>query len=148
HDVVQVAREAAALGRAALRHLAVAEHGSEDVVEVVRDSARERSHRLQALRLAEPALALAQCFLGPLALGDVGRGSGPAHDLARLVALADGVEDVPAGLAANDVAHFHREALALSREQRLARGLPSREILGMHVDLRAVFLARGPGRSR
>ena len=44
--------QAAPLGRVAQRHLAVAEDRAEDVVEVVRDAAGERAHRLEALRVA------------------------------------------------------------------------------------------------
>ena len=46
-------RSALPVARVALRHLAVAEDRAEDVVEVVRDAAGQRAHRLQLLRLAQ-----------------------------------------------------------------------------------------------
>ena len=52
-------------GRVAQRHLAVAEDRAEDVVEVVSDSARKRSHRLEALRLAQLALHRLQLLPPP-----------------------------------------------------------------------------------
>src|SRR5215510_6726406 len=64
HNAVEVAAQAAALGRIAQRHLAVAEDRPQDVVEVVRDAAGERAHRLQPLRLT-------QLPLEPLALRNV-----------------------------------------------------------------------------
>ena len=64
HDAVQVAPQPAALGRIAQRHLAVAQDCAEDVVEVVRDATRERTHRLQPLRVAKLLSRVAQLLLG------------------------------------------------------------------------------------
>ena len=63
-DAVEVTREAAALWRIAQCDLAVAEDRAQDVVEVVRDAAGERAHRLQALGATQLLLHLAH-------LGDV-----------------------------------------------------------------------------
>ena len=71
HDAVQVAVQPRAAPRVAHRHLAVAEDRSEDVVEVVRDAAGKRAHRLQALRATQLLLHLVQLFLGLLPLRDV-----------------------------------------------------------------------------
>ena len=76
------------------------------------------------------------CLFGALALGNVGCRAGPPNDLARIVAPADRLEAVPAGLPADDVTHFHGKPLTGTGEQRLPRRLPSREILRVHVDPR------------
>ena len=63
------------------RELGVAEDGGEDVVEVVRDPARERAQRLEPLGLAELGLLLRAARLGPLPLGEIaeeGAGAAPA----------------------------------------------------------------------
>ncbi len=70
------------------RHLAVAEYRAEDVVEVVRDAARERAERFEPLCLAQPVLGDAQRLLGVFLLGDVHRRAGPAHRLAARVSQA------------------------------------------------------------
>ena len=64
---VEVAAQRRALGRLLLRHLAVAEDRGEDVVEVVRDAAGERAHRLQLLRLPQLPLEALALGLGALA---------------------------------------------------------------------------------
>ena len=64
-------------------HLAVAEDDREQVVEVVRDAAREPADRLHPLRLPEPLLALSQGHLGRASLGDVSHHEQPADDSRR-----------------------------------------------------------------
>ena len=54
HDLVELVFDRATIGRLALRHLAIAEDGTEDVVEVVRDAARggaDGCHLLRATQL-------------------------------------------------------------------------------------------------
>ncbi len=104
-----------------------------DVVEVVRDSARERSHRLEALRLAEFALHRLKLFLRQLAVRDVGHRAHPAHDLAGVVAAADARKEVPAGFAADYVTHLHGSAFGRSGQHFRARGVPSRKVLRVYV---------------
>ena len=53
HDAVQVAPQTRARLRGAHRHLAVAQDGAEDIVEVVRDAAGKRANRLETLRAAQ-----------------------------------------------------------------------------------------------
>ena len=59
-------------GRCIERHFGRAQDDAEDVVELVRDSAGERAHGLQALRLREPRLQRLAFRLAPLALDGVG----------------------------------------------------------------------------
>jgi len=51
HDVVDVASHGAACRSIGLREFPVAEDRAENIVEVVRDTARESSHRLELARL-------------------------------------------------------------------------------------------------
>ncbi len=76
-------------------------------------------------------LRQAQRFLSALALGDVGGGAGPAHDLALCVAEADAVQVVPAHLAAHQHAQLHGEARAAAGEEFLHRALPLRAVFRM-----------------
>ncbi len=69
------------VGPVAREHeLAASDDHGEDVVEVVRDAAREPPDRLDLLELPHLGLALAQDLLGALALGDVPTHAGePGH---------------------------------------------------------------------
>ncbi len=90
HDAVEIALQPRAFLRAALRHLAVAEDGAEDVVEIVRDATGERAHRLEPLRAAQLPLHLSQLLLGVPALGHV------LHEAHHARRLAGAVEEHPA----------------------------------------------------
>ena len=78
HDAVDVASQPRSRRCIAQRHLAIAEDRAQDVVEVVRNAARQRTHRLQPLRQAQLLLEAAQLLLGALLLRDIH--SGP-HEL-------------------------------------------------------------------
>ncbi len=69
--VIQISPQAAALFSFAKPAFAEAEDGPEDVVEVVRDPACERTHRLEVLGLAQSAFKPPQFLLLALAIRDV-----------------------------------------------------------------------------
>src|SRR5205807_1408420 len=73
HHVVDVAPLRATVRRSFLRHLAIAQNRPEDVVEVVRDSASQRAHRFELLRLAKLLLEASLFFFGNFARRDVDR---------------------------------------------------------------------------
>src|SRR6185436_3122468 len=58
----------------------------------------------------------------------------PTDDLAGVVALADGLEAMPADLPADDVTHLHGKPLTRAGKQRLPRRLPASEVFRVHVD--------------
>src|SRR5207302_3044290 len=76
-DAFQLVAQAGLRRRPGQRHLAVTEHGAENVVEVVRDAARERAERFEPLRLAQALLRLAQRLLGILLVGNIHRRARP-----------------------------------------------------------------------
>ena len=61
------------------RQVGVAEDRREQVVEIVRDAAREHAEALQLLRLLHLRLELAPLLLRPVACGDVAEAPDPAH---------------------------------------------------------------------
>src|SRR5499427_10804743 len=107
HDAIEVASQPAAPGCVAQRHLAIAEDRAENVVEVVRDPAGERAHRLQSLRQA-------QLLLEPPALGDVVEKDSDAPELR--VFDAERVNVIPA----SELLGFVFEAHRLARQRDLA----------------------------
>src|SRR6185436_17056378 len=58
-------------------------------------------------------------------------------------ALADRLQEVPANLSVDDVAHFHGEPLTRAGEQFLPCRFPPHEILRVHLVARAEFLPGG-----
>ena len=129
-DLPQVGAELLVVAGPAQGELAVAHDRNEEVVEVVRDSARELPDRLELLRLPQPALELAL-------LGHVGEDPVPLPvpgllDKHRLVADPDDVA-VPCGTSGTP-----SESVPLG-EPALLVGVGARAIV--RVDVRA------PGRS-
>src|SRR5689334_11452555 len=91
-DVAGIALESCA------QHLRVAEDHGEEIVEVVRDAAREAAERLHLLRLQELGFLLAQSLLRPLAPAALfGFEQRPAHR--RPEARQSLLEDVIGGTA-------------------------------------------------
>src|SRR5207247_2472986 len=88
HHVVEVAAHHAAFRRGLLRELPVAEDRPEDIVEVMRDPAGERSHRFHLLRLAKLHLEPLLLRLGVLPGGDVDRRSDEAMHFPGRIANA------------------------------------------------------------
>src|ERR1700730_6437596 len=71
HDAVQVATQSASCGRVTQRHLTIAQDGSEEIVEVVRDAAGERPHRFETLSLAQLVFHPLQLLFGEMAIGHI-----------------------------------------------------------------------------
>jgi hypothetical protein len=91
-----------------LRQVEVRQDGQQQVVEVVRDAARQHPQALQLLAVQQPALHLQPLVLGQLALGDVLDRPDHGGDLARVVELQSPVAVDPARLAvgpADDTVH-------------------------------------------
>jgi len=133
----------------------VAEHHEEQVVEVVRDAARERADRLQLERVTQLLLGLAQRLVGADPLGDIAREHhprlaalplreveradlhadlgpiffqvAPAPRGAREVRVGDGMADEVRILGRPDVEDGHREKL-------LARVAVVRQRRGVDLD--------------
>src|SRR5262249_49278742 len=90
NDAIQITTQPRALFRVAYRHLAVAEDHAEDVVEVVRNAARQCADGLESLRATQRLLHAAQVFFGLVAFGDV------EHEAVRADRLALRVEECAA----------------------------------------------------
>ncbi|CAN5634790.1 hypothetical protein BH18PSE1_BH18PSE1_12390 [soil metagenome] len=69
HRVAEVALEVAACGHGVERHLRIPQDGTEYIVAIMGDPARERPDRLELLRLAELCLKPRLFGRGALALG-------------------------------------------------------------------------------
>ena len=130
HDALDVASQAAARRRVAQRHLAVAEDGAKQVVEVMGDAARERTHRLEALRLAELPLHPAKLVLSVMAIGHIEHESHNARRIALLIG-----EHASLGLQPVDRAIGMNDAVLRGDVARLLRGLDrgadARPVLGV-----------------
>src|SRR5205807_7007991 len=70
-NVLRVALEWRARGGLLDEHFGVTQDPAEDIVEVVRDAAREAADRLHLLRLPQPLLEPRALGIGELALRDV-----------------------------------------------------------------------------
>ena len=89
HRGIDVPALRRAFGAVALHQLAIAEDRGEDVVEVVRDAAGQRAHRLELLRLAQLRFEPVALGLGVLARGDVFERTGHPVRPALLVTQRD-----------------------------------------------------------
>ena len=96
HRGIDVPALRRAFGAVALHHLAVTEDRGEDVVEVVRDAAGQRAHRLELLRLAQLRFEPVALGLGVLAHGDVFERTGHPVRPALLVTQRDAALAEPA----------------------------------------------------
>src|ERR1700730_15222841 len=76
HHLIEVTPRHARLCQVFLRELAVAEDRTQDVVEVMRDAAGERAHRVHHLRLTELSLEALLRVFGLLALNGDARKMG------------------------------------------------------------------------
>jgi len=83
---VQIVLQPSALCGLAQRPFAVAQNRCQDVVEVVSDAGGQRTHRFEALRLAQASFEPRPLLLVQLALVDVGDGAGHPVDLAGRIA--------------------------------------------------------------
>ena len=120
-----------ALLRRAQRPLAEAQDRAQDVVEVVRDAAGQRAHRLEPLGLPQAALQPRHLLLLALALGDVAQGTD--KPIGRTVGIAKhgapGAE--PADLT---VGHDEPHLVVVgrpAREVRLQRRLHAFKVAGV-----------------
>src|SRR4029453_17672365 len=85
--------------RLLLHHLAVAENRGQDVVEIVRDAARKRSHRFELLRLPQLAFEAVAPPFRPFAVAPVLDGAGRGVGSATFVAQCDATVVIPPPLA-------------------------------------------------
>ena len=135
HHIVEVAAHDAAFGRGLLRELAVAEDRAEDIVEVVRDAAGERSHRFHFLRLAKLDFEPLLFRLGVLARGDVDRRPDEAMHLAGRIANAASarLQPVPFAIGMTN-AVFGLVMIGPSLEMIARRGIHPGDVIGMNID--------------
>ncbi len=144
HDhAVDVAPQPRFRGNIPQRHFSVAQDRTEDVVEVVRDAAREGAEGFQALRARELALQALHLILGALSIADVGHAAGPSDRLVRRIAQAYSRGVDPAHFEADDDTQLHFEARGPSGEMPRHRVHISRPVLGKERQRVDELLARG-----
>ena len=132
---------------AIVQQLGVAEHPREEVVEVVRDAARQDAQAVEPLRALDLLLEPAPLGLETLPLGDVADGADPYGPLAEpsllradlgpeaRAVLADPGDDV---FALETVAHVGEDARHVLRRDAHAQDVAAQEL----VALVAVHLAQ------
>ncbi len=129
--MIDVATQYAAYLRPLLRHLAETKDGAKDVVEIMRDSARQRAERLEALRLLQSLLEGRLLEFLAFAITDVYTRTEQARRLAVTTAQAASAHVDPAPFATALYAIVELDGRRAVGQMILDGCLHGRDIVGM-----------------